>query len=658
MMEHVNALAASVVALAWDHFVQVAVLAVVLALIDATLGRRLGPTWRCALWLIFLLKLALPPQISSPTSPVYWLTGHREQPMARMAAGDPEPSRMGAESAGEWRRNEVVPTAAEAARAVECSTSGGPTWQALLTGGWAVGAGLFAFGSLAQVLRLRRVLRDSEPGGSSLRDAVARAAARVKVSGAVEVRVVSADIAPLVTGLLRPVIHFPRGLVARLSPEQLHAVLVHELWHVRRGDLWVAAAQGLARVLFFYHPAVWWVNARLSQLREEATDQAVLTHPEVSPRSYSLALVEAAALLTVGAEPSRFALGVIETKSQLKKRITMNLHPTRTRRPRLGLPGLLSLSAFALLLLPMAPAQAENNPAVLAPGFRPADPAPLIQRIDTTTTAIMNAFNRHDRDAYLAFFTPDAVMLPEGSDLITGSAGIAQAYLRVPAKMVYEPIQWGPRQIHAVDRWLIETGVMNFQLRLAPEAAVMGDPRQALTIWEQLPDGSLKVKLLSWNKLAQAGVIAQPGAPVAFAGTSEAAKMSATGDFSAVLKAEEDFHRLFEQERGAEAAAYYSEGATLIPPQVLPLRGRAAIAHHLAAAQDGAKLKRLERQVALVEGNAERVLVVNLFRWTFQPAGAEAPIAIAGKGVHVWQRESDGTWRILFDLPNASQRTE
>ncbi len=77
---------------------------------------------------------------------------------------------------------------------------------------------------------------------------------------------------PSVIGWLRPVILVPAGALAGLSPQQLEAVLAHELAHVRRHDYLVNLLQTVVETLLFYHPAVWWVSAQARRERENCCD--------------------------------------------------------------------------------------------------------------------------------------------------------------------------------------------------------------------------------------------------------------------------------------------------------------------------------------------------------------------------------------------------
>ncbi len=78
---------------------------------------------------------------------------------------------------------------------------------------------------------------------------------------------------PTVIGWLRPVVLLPVSCLTGLSPEQIKAVLCHELAHVRRHDYLVSVVQSVIETVLFYHPAVWWVSKQVRRERECCCDQ-------------------------------------------------------------------------------------------------------------------------------------------------------------------------------------------------------------------------------------------------------------------------------------------------------------------------------------------------------------------------------------------------
>ncbi|MGA0558070.1 M56 family metallopeptidase [Larkinella sp. VNQ87] len=81
---------------------------------------------------------------------------------------------------------------------------------------------------------------------------------------------------PMTIGWLKPVVLIPIGLLAGLSPRQVEAVLAHELAHIRRYDYLVNLIQSAVEIILFFHPAIWWLSARVREEREHACDDVAI----------------------------------------------------------------------------------------------------------------------------------------------------------------------------------------------------------------------------------------------------------------------------------------------------------------------------------------------------------------------------------------------
>lgn len=77
---------------------------------------------------------------------------------------------------------------------------------------------------------------------------------------------------PLVVGWLKPVILLPMSAASGMSGTELEAILAHELAHVLRRDYLFNLLQSVAEILFFYHPAVWFLSNCLRTERENCCD--------------------------------------------------------------------------------------------------------------------------------------------------------------------------------------------------------------------------------------------------------------------------------------------------------------------------------------------------------------------------------------------------
>jgi beta-lactamase regulating signal transducer with metallopeptidase domain len=77
---------------------------------------------------------------------------------------------------------------------------------------------------------------------------------------------------PLTLGSISPIILLPAGLLSGLSTAQIEAILVHELYHIKRRDYIINICQALVEVLLFYHPAIWHINNIIREERENCCD--------------------------------------------------------------------------------------------------------------------------------------------------------------------------------------------------------------------------------------------------------------------------------------------------------------------------------------------------------------------------------------------------
>ena len=86
----------------------------------------------------------------------------------------------------------------------------------------------------------------------------------------------SGSIEPGVIGIRAPALVWPRHLTTGLSGAHIEAIVAHEVCHIVRRDNLLALAQMAASAMFWFHPLVWWIGARLVDERERACDERVL----------------------------------------------------------------------------------------------------------------------------------------------------------------------------------------------------------------------------------------------------------------------------------------------------------------------------------------------------------------------------------------------
>lgn len=195
---------------------------------------------------------------------------------------------------------------------------------------------------------------------------------------------------PTAIGALSPAILIPASVFTGLPARGIEALLAHELAHVRRHDYFVNLLQTLVETLLFYHPAVWWVSARVRVEREECCDDLAIAATG-DARSYARALVRLEEMR--GSAP---VLAVAAAGGNLWNRVVRLLRerPASSDRPSSWLAGALALALLAVL------------GAAARVGGEPTKSVPLFAVPAGTETA-------SEADAPEA---PDAVVVAEAAD--------------------------------------------------------------------------------------------------------------------------------------------------------------------------------------------------------------------------------------------------
>jgi bla regulator protein BlaR1 len=122
--------------------------------------------------------------------------------------------------------------------------------------------------------------------------ALVRAATPYPMECGIEVRVSTEITEPSVFGIRRPTLLLPSAVVSSLSAEELHAVIAHELCHVRNRDNLTAAVQMFVEAVFWYYPLVWWIGGQMLKERESACDETVIERG-TTPHIYAEGILKA-----------------------------------------------------------------------------------------------------------------------------------------------------------------------------------------------------------------------------------------------------------------------------------------------------------------------------------------------------------------------------
>jgi len=393
-----NSVGVVLTAFAARMLIQSSLLIVALALLDLVLRKRVKAVVRYWIWLLVLAKLLVPPSLSSPTGLAYWIGdklpdlpkqveivnsseqgagwtsaraddfGIREQeqhglePMLR----EPRVRDSGAFAAPAG----PAQTAAETSQLPPVTITVTPvtpiTWQAVVLLAWAVVVLVMTVLLIQRAVFVRRLVAQSEPAPATLVDLLVQCRRQIVVGTEIGVRLSGVSVSPSVCGLWRPVILVPNAMLAQLDTAQLKSILLHELAHIKRGDLWINLAQALLQIVYFFHPLLWLANAMIRRVREQAVDETVLAAMGDEAEEYPKTLLSVSRLAFGRPALSLRLLGVVESKKALTTRIRHIVSRPFPSSAKVGLLGLVLVLVVAVVLLPMA--RGKHVSEVQAPG--------------------------------------------------------------------------------------------------------------------------------------------------------------------------------------------------------------------------------------------------------------------------------------------------
>jgi beta-lactamase regulating signal transducer with metallopeptidase domain len=182
---------------------------------------------------------------------------------------------------------------------------------------WIFGVCLFLFRLSGSWWCLYSIRKNVTLYSGELADELNKVASRLNIRRTVLLAESASVHVPLVIGYLKPMLLIPIGFVSGLSTQQVEAIFIHELTHIKREDYLLNLIQSVAEAIFFFNPFVWIISSIIRREREHCCDDAVLRSG-----GNAIAYVRALAHLEEHrvAQPT-LALSAIGTKNQLLNRI-------------------------------------------------------------------------------------------------------------------------------------------------------------------------------------------------------------------------------------------------------------------------------------------------------------------------------------------------
>jgi len=281
---------------AWANFWQFGLLVAGVWVIDRCIRGWAWPQVRYALWLVIVAKLVTPPHLWSPLSLTAKWTDASATPVIVEAVAYTVDQSIGGNG-----MQQAINAATSATRAtsgaIGAPTGASSVWMLAVMVVWLVGTiGL----STAFVLRMRQLSRSFEndaadnPTPNWLQRMAAECAREIGVRRLPQILISRELNSPAAFGLTNPVVIVPASWLADAPRSDLRHALLHEMAHIRRGDLYMQAALTAVQLLWWFHPAAYFAARRVAELREVCCDATVASVLRERTPEYRKTLVRVA----------------------------------------------------------------------------------------------------------------------------------------------------------------------------------------------------------------------------------------------------------------------------------------------------------------------------------------------------------------------------
>jgi beta-lactamase regulating signal transducer with metallopeptidase domain len=247
-----------------------------------------------------------------------------------------------------------------------------PSWLPWLVRLWLAGVVLLSLRSAGGLLLAQRLKYwRTAPAAASIQQTASRLRARLDLRRAVRIFESAVAQVPSAIGWLRPVVLLPASALTALTPEQIEFLLAHELAHIRRHDYFINLLQTAVETVLFYHPAVWWISARIRAEREHCCDDLAVQACGDNAVAYARTLAQLEGLRS---RPVRLALAADGGSLLTRIQRLANRESAGRHAPPVWMGVLLPVALALLAALLVRPSRVQATAADASPAAQPAPP--------------------------------------------------------------------------------------------------------------------------------------------------------------------------------------------------------------------------------------------------------------------------------------------
>ena len=495
----------------FSMFWQVSLLIIIITGIDYLIRNWAYPQVRYALWVLVLLKLLLPPawtfsgsiipnirnEIESESAPVIETNDTvKENPQTSDQTFPPilnPTEKIQNEETFQPQANEAITAATDKLN-----------WKFYLMGVWVLGIIVFSFILGKRISKIKKWHREQEKRKDIpewFHEVLVRVGDKLSVNRLPAIVFSNEAFTPAVYGIFRPVLLLPDKYIDELTQEEAEHVLLHELAHVKRGDLIVHGFCLLLQIFYWFNPFLIWARKQMKHVREICCDITIANILREKTQKYKDTLVNTARkLLTESIEPGMGLLGLFEEPYQLIARLKWLNKETWKNRTLANFAAIFVALLFMATVMPMGPL--SFNYSIDEKLFEEInfDNDNYREIISSLNKDLNEAFIKWDIETILAFHTEDIIIEPTGESPIEGIDNLKE-YLR---SMKSSGFKYNSLQTFITELWKDGENIYSIESYLGD--IFLGEPDidlsvtgRSLTIWETQDDKSLKIKYLIIN---------------------------------------------------------------------------------------------------------------------------------------------------------------
>jgi len=258
---------------------------------------------------------------------------------------------------------------------------------------WLAGALLMLLLSVADRLRIRKLIAAATAPPPEILATYERVAGPSRGRRPPRLLITDRLESPAIVGTLSPVVLLPAWMTRRRDRDRVLWSLRHELTHWRHRDHLACFVTEMSRILFFFHPLVWWIGRRWKVATEIACDQSMVA-TRGDARRYAEQLYQILARVH-SRRQIMLANGLFATRTQIGKRIELLLKSRPHGGARRKVPAVVFLLVFGALVLALG---AELSPQ--------ADPGKVVVKSGGgDDEKVFTTVHKSDEDGYRTVVT-------------------------------------------------------------------------------------------------------------------------------------------------------------------------------------------------------------------------------------------------------------